>query len=107
LHLIDIKRGKMVDLSALTSSTADPYSLVADLLGISLGAAIVIFTIISIWSLVWKGFALWKSAQKKSIVWFVVLLIINTLGILEILYIFVFSKMNLRKKTKEEKSKKK
>jgi len=92
----------MVDLSALTSGTADPYTLVADLLGISLGAAIVIFTIISIWTLVWKGLALWKSAQKKSIVWFVVLLIVNTLGILEILYIFVFSKMDLKKKSKKK-----
>lgn len=44
------------------------------------------------WSLVWKGMALWKAAHNKSIPWFVVLLLVNTLGILEILYIFVFSK---------------
>lgn len=97
----------MVDLSALTSGTADPYTLVADLLGISLGTAIIIFTIISIWTLAWKGFALWKSAQKKSVFWFIALLVINTLGILEILYIFVFSKMDLKSKAKEKKSKKK
>ena len=100
----------MVDLSALTSGTADPYSQIsslADLLGVSLWAGIIIFTIIFIWSLVWKGLALWKSAQKKSIIWFIALLIINTIGILEILYIFVFSKMDLEGKAKEKKSKKK
>lgn len=46
-----------------------------------------------VWSIIWKGIALWKSARKKNLAWFVVLLIVNTLGILEILYIFVFSKM--------------
>jgi uncharacterized membrane protein YagU involved in acid resistance len=44
------------------------------------------------WSFLWKGIALWKAARNGSKVWYVVLLLINTLGILEILYIFVFSK---------------
>ena len=56
-----------------------------------LGSALLIAVVI--WSLVWKGFALWRAAEKHSKVWFVVLLVINTLGILEILYLFVFSKM--------------
>lgn len=45
-----------------------------------------------IWSLAWKGVALWKASQNCSKVWFVVLLVVNTMGILEILYIFWFSK---------------
>jgi hypothetical protein len=45
------------------------------------------------WSAVWKGLALWKVAQAKQKAWFVVMLIVNTLGILEILYLFIFSKM--------------
>jgi len=45
-----------------------------------------------VWSLVWKGLALWKSARKGSKRWFIVLLVVNTVGILEILYIFLFSK---------------
>lgn len=44
------------------------------------------------WSLLWKGLALWKSAQRKEKIWFIVLLVINTVGLLEILYLFVFSK---------------
>jgi len=45
-----------------------------------------------IWSIVWKGLALWKSAREGSKVWFVVFLLVNTIGILEILYLYVFSK---------------
>jgi len=48
-----------------------------------------------IWSLVWKGFALWKSAGKKQLIWFIILLIINTSGLLEIAYIFFLNKWDL------------
>ncbi|MFA6077585.1 MAG: DUF5652 family protein [Candidatus Paceibacterota bacterium] len=57
----------------------------------SMGLAL--FVILMIWSLVWKGLALWKSAQLGKKWWFVALLLVNTLGILEMLYIFVFSKI--------------
>jgi hypothetical protein len=45
-----------------------------------------------VWTLPWKGVALWKSARNRHLVWFIVLLIVNTLGILEIIYIFGFSR---------------
>lgn len=51
-----------------------------------------LFAIAVIWTLVWKGMALWKAARRGENVWFVVLLIVNTLGILDILYIYVFTK---------------
>ena len=44
--------------------------------------------LVLIWSLVWKGFALWKSAGLRQKYWFIALLVINTLGILEIIYLF-------------------
>jgi len=40
------------------------------------------------WSLIWKGFALWKAAKAGSKPWFIIFLVLNTLGILEIIYIF-------------------
>lgn len=46
-----------------------------------------------IWTIPWKGLALWKSAQKKQVYWFVAFLVVNTVGLLEIVYIFIFSKM--------------
>ena len=49
--------------------------------------------IIAIWSIAWMGVAMWKAARKKDLVWFVVFLLIHTVGILEILYIYIFSKM--------------
>jgi hypothetical protein len=49
------------------------------------------------WSLVWKGLALWVSARLKQKWWFMPLVFINTLGILEILYLFVFSADNSKK----------
>jgi methionyl-tRNA synthetase len=52
---------------------------------------LVIFVLV-LWSIVWKGLALWKAAREGSKVWFVVLLVVNTVGILEILYLYVFSK---------------
>ena len=54
-----------------------------------------------LWTLVWTGWALWIAARKKQKVWFIVLLILNTLGILEIFYIFFFSKER-KKEIKEE-----
>ena len=47
---------------------------------------------IMVWSLYWKGMSMWKAANKGDRNWFIALLILNTLGILDILYIHVFSK---------------
>lgn len=44
-----------------------------------------------IWTLIWKGLALWKASHKEQKAWFIVMLVVNTVGILEILYLFVFS----------------
>lgn len=46
----------------------------------------------AIWAIPWKGVALWKSVRLGHKWWFVALLVVNTLGVLDILYIFVFSK---------------
>jgi len=51
-----------------------------------------IIIILAVWSAAWKGFALYRAGANRSPAWFVCLLIFNTLGILEILYLFVFSK---------------
>jgi hypothetical protein len=48
--------------------------------------------IIVIWSAIWKAIALWKSARNKQIVWFVVLCVLNTIGLLEIIYLAFFQK---------------
>ena len=59
-----------------------------------------ILVVILIWSSVWKFLALWKSARKGSVVWFIIFALVNTIGILEILYIFVFSEIKMKKSEK-------
>ncbi|MBI4085637.1 MAG: hypothetical protein HY433_00085 [Candidatus Liptonbacteria bacterium] len=44
------------------------------------------------WSLYWKGRALWKAARRNELMWFIAILVINTFGILEIVYIYWFTK---------------
>jgi len=51
--------------------------------------------LLALWTLPWKVVALWKAARNNHKIWFVVLLISNTMAILEILYIFVFSKKKI------------
>jgi hypothetical protein len=52
----------------------------------------LIAIVVLVWSLYWKGMALWKAARATDKVWFVVLLLVNTLGILEIIYIYLVRK---------------
>jgi 4-amino-4-deoxy-L-arabinose transferase-like glycosyltransferase len=52
----------------------------------------LILAAIAIWTLPFKGVALWRAVQRKEKKWFVALLILNTLAVLEIIYIFGFSK---------------
>ena len=51
-----------------------------------------ILLLITLWVAPWKGVALWKSARNRQMSWFIALLILNTLAILPITYIFFFSK---------------
>lgn len=43
--------------------------------------------VVALWELVWKGFALWKASKKNQKGWFVALLVLNTAGILPIIYL--------------------
>jgi hypothetical protein len=67
-------------------------------LGLPAGLAIfsVLLAIIIIWSLVLKGPALWHSARRGDFWWFLAILIINSVGILEIIYLFFVAKMTFK-----------
>jgi len=67
--------------------------------------ALALIISLAVWTIPWKGVALWKAARKSDNIWFVVLLIVNTAAILEILYIFVFSKMEEKAEEKKEEPK--
>ena len=50
---------------------------------------------ILIWSLFWKGCALWIASKENKKGWFFAILVLNTVGILEIIYIFYVAKKKL------------
>ena len=43
-----------------------------------------------IWSITWKANALWKAARNRQLGWFLFLFIINSAGVLPILYIYYY-----------------
>ena len=59
--------------------------------------SIPIVILIALWTLFWKGAALWHAARKDNHLWFYALLLINTLGILEIIYLFGIAKIKTDK----------
>jgi hypothetical protein len=52
----------------------------------------ILLIILAIWTIPWKGYALWTSAKRNQKMWFIVMLILNTVSILEIFYIFKIAK---------------
>jgi methionyl-tRNA synthetase len=48
------------------------------------------------WSLFWKGLALWRAARNQHKYWFIALLVINTAGVLEILYLIFVDKVLMK-----------
>ena len=62
-----------------------------------------LFIVLLMWSTIWKGFALWRAVKNNHLVWFIVLLIVNTAGILEIIYLLFFGKKVKKKAVKKRK----
>ncbi len=56
--------------------------------------------VLMIWDMAWKGIALWKAGTKKQLVRFVCLLVLNTLGILPMIYLIFFQKKERIEKVK-------
>jgi len=48
---------------------------------------IPVIIVVAIWDTVWKLIAMWRAAQNKHLAWFICIFLINTIGILPILYI--------------------
>ena len=56
-----------------------------------------VLIVLSLWVLPWKGYALWLSARNLHKKWFIALLVINTLAILDIIYIFFVGRKAAKK----------
>lgn len=61
-----------------------------------IGFLIITFGPFGLWTLFWKGVALWRASRSGQRNWFIaflaVMTFINTVGILELIYLFKFSK---------------
>ncbi|MBU0470865.1 MAG: hypothetical protein KKA62_02875 [Nanoarchaeota archaeon] len=55
---------------------------------------VVVLVLLSVWTVVWKGLALWHSARNNQNAWFVVMLVLNTMGLLPIIYLIWFRPKN-------------
>lgn len=53
----------------------------------------LLLVLVGLWVVFWKALALWHAARRGEHVWFVVLLFVNTVGILEIFYLFSVAKL--------------
>ena len=51
-----------------------------------------LFYLLIIWSVIWKSIELWHEARNKQLAWFIALIVINTAGVLEVLYLIFFRK---------------
>lgn len=58
-----------------------------------LGALGPVLLVLVLWSLFWKGLALWHSGRRGQPWWFVIMMVVNTVGILEIIYLFGVAKL--------------
>ena len=59
------------------------------------------FLLLLIWSYAIKGAALLRAFERKEKIWFVALLLINTLGILEVFYLYTKQKPKVAEHRKE------
>lgn len=48
--------------------------------------------ILAIWDTIWKLIAMWKAGKNNHLIWFICIALINTVGILPIIYIIIQSR---------------
>jgi len=56
------------------------------------GWVIAVIVIVGLWEVIWKAIGLWHAGSDRNLLWFVLMFVLNTLGILEIIYVFGISR---------------
>jgi hypothetical protein len=51
-----------------------------------------VMLILGVWEGVWKLIAMWKAGKNNHLAWFICIALINTVGILPIIYIIIQSR---------------
>lgn len=78
---------------------------------INIVSNLILVLIILVWKLVWYGIAIFKTIERKQIIWFTILLIgllllPFDLGLVAIIYLILYKRSNPSKKSKKSKIKK-
>lgn len=58
-----------------------------------------VIIILIIWEAIWKLIAMWKAGRNNHLAWFICIALINTVGILPIVYILMHRKKSETEKT--------
>ena len=56
------------------------------------GIFALVVAVLVTWEVIWKLIALWKAARNEQLGWFICIALINTAGILPIIYILTHRK---------------
>lgn len=90
----------MADTSAITSILGESIANIS-------WELLILLIIVIIWKLVWYGLALYKSIERKQIVWFTALfvcsLVLNDLGLVAIIYLLLNKKADYKPAEKKKK----
>lgn len=63
--------------------------------------SLYLILLLFIWDMVWKSIALWKAGRNNQLIWFVCIILFNTIGILPIIYIIQQKKTNVKNKKEQ------
>ncbi len=64
----------------------------AEKMGVGVEVFALILAVLTVWEIVWKGIGMWKASKNDQMWWFIPMLVLNTAGILPIIYIIFFQK---------------
>ena len=53
-----------------------------------------------IWTIIWKGIGRWRAGRNDHKIWFVIMFIINSVGIIPIIYLIFIDKFFKKRKRK-------
>ncbi len=54
------------------------------------GMPVFVIVPLVFWEIIWKGIGMWHAAKNGHKAWYIFILVLNTMGILPILYLYVF-----------------
>jgi len=66
---------------------------------------LILIAVTAVWEMIWKGIALWKCGRNNQLGWFIAILILNTVGILPIIYLLFFQAKTKKSAGKSKKKK--